>query len=258
MAQAKPQDAADESLKRRARRRLMGAIALVLAAIIVLPMVFDAEKKAPSQDIAITIPNQESVTVKPIAGGAKDLGKDGAKDVSKESAKDTPKESAKAEAKGDAKADVKSEAKSEGKSEPAPKAAEKAAPKAETKAESKPDTKSEEAKALAILNAQDGKKAAEKSAAKSAEKAADKSADKAAANGAFAVQIGAFATDEKVREARDKLSAAGFKSFTESVETKDGARTRVRAGPFASRVAAEAARDSIRPLGFAGAAVVER
>jgi DedD protein len=31
------------TLKRRGRRRLVGAIALVLAAVIVLPMVFDSE-----------------------------------------------------------------------------------------------------------------------------------------------------------------------------------------------------------------------
>jgi len=33
------------TLKRRGRRRLVGAIALVLAAVIVLPMVFDSEPR---------------------------------------------------------------------------------------------------------------------------------------------------------------------------------------------------------------------
>ena len=80
----------------------------------------------------------------------------------------------------------------------------------------------------------------------------------AAADGSFAVQIGAFATDDKVKEARDKLSAAGIKTYTEKLDTKDGERTRVRAGPFAAKPAADEARDKIRGLGFAGAQTVAR
>ena len=43
MAEEKQQDV--ETLKRRGRRRLVGAVALVLAAVIVLPMVFDPEPR---------------------------------------------------------------------------------------------------------------------------------------------------------------------------------------------------------------------
>jgi len=47
-------------LRRRARRRLVGAIALVVFAVIVLPIVFDKEPKPISQDIVIQIPSQNS------------------------------------------------------------------------------------------------------------------------------------------------------------------------------------------------------
>jgi DedD protein len=43
-------------LKKRARRRLVGAIALVLLVVVFLPMFLDSEPKPLSQDIAITIP----------------------------------------------------------------------------------------------------------------------------------------------------------------------------------------------------------
>jgi len=43
-------------LKKRARRRLVGAIALVLLVVVFLPMLLDNEPKPLSQDIAITIP----------------------------------------------------------------------------------------------------------------------------------------------------------------------------------------------------------
>jgi hypothetical protein len=47
-------------LKKSARRRLVGAIALALFAIVVLPMVMEREPKPPSQDIQVRIPGQES------------------------------------------------------------------------------------------------------------------------------------------------------------------------------------------------------
>jgi DedD protein len=45
--------------KKRARRRLVGAVALVLAVIVVLPMVLDSEPKPLSSDIAIQIPSKD-------------------------------------------------------------------------------------------------------------------------------------------------------------------------------------------------------
>src|SRR5450830_853744 len=47
--------------KKRARRRLIGATALALAAIIGLPMVFDSEPKPLPEDITIRIPSKDKV-----------------------------------------------------------------------------------------------------------------------------------------------------------------------------------------------------
>ena len=47
--------------KKRARRRLGGAIALVLAAVIGLPMVLDSEPKPIAEDIAIQSPSRDKV-----------------------------------------------------------------------------------------------------------------------------------------------------------------------------------------------------
>ncbi len=46
--------------KKRARRRLIGALALVLAAVIGLPMIFDSEPKPAAQKITIDIPSKET------------------------------------------------------------------------------------------------------------------------------------------------------------------------------------------------------
>src|SRR3954468_3722639 len=45
-----------ETLKRRGRRRLVGAVALVLAAVVILPMVFDPEPKSTQTPVTVRIP----------------------------------------------------------------------------------------------------------------------------------------------------------------------------------------------------------
>jgi DedD protein len=47
-----------ETLKRRGRRRLVGAVALVLGAVIVLPMVFDPEPKRADVAVNVRIPGE--------------------------------------------------------------------------------------------------------------------------------------------------------------------------------------------------------
>jgi DedD protein len=52
-------------LKRRGRRRLVGAIALVLAAVIVLPMVFDSEPKGSAPPVSVRIPGEDDTGFTP-------------------------------------------------------------------------------------------------------------------------------------------------------------------------------------------------
>jgi DedD protein len=55
-----------DTLKRRGRRRLVGAVALVLLAVIVLPMVFDPEPRRNSAPpLNVRIPGEEDSSFKP-------------------------------------------------------------------------------------------------------------------------------------------------------------------------------------------------
>jgi DedD protein len=54
-----------ETLKRRGRRRLVGAVALVLLAVIVLPMVFDPEPRPALPPVSIRIPGEDDTPFKP-------------------------------------------------------------------------------------------------------------------------------------------------------------------------------------------------
>ena len=56
-----------DTLKRRGRRRLVGAIALVLLAVIILPMVFDPEPKPVNPPVSVRIPGEDEAPFKPKA-----------------------------------------------------------------------------------------------------------------------------------------------------------------------------------------------
>ncbi len=123
------------------------------------------------------------------------------------------------------KSEVKVEAKVERKPEP----------KAETKTAASPDkapdkAPDEGAKARALL---EGKEPA-KSAKPNEER--------------MVIQVGAYNDANKVREARQKLEAAGFKTYTQVIDGKDGKRTRVRVGPFDSKAEADKSAQKIRKL----------
>lgn len=49
----------EQNLRRKARRRLIGAVALTLAVVVVLPMVLDSEPKPTGQDIDLRIPDPD-------------------------------------------------------------------------------------------------------------------------------------------------------------------------------------------------------
>ncbi len=66
------------------------------------------------------------------------------------------------------------------------------------------------------------------------------------------VKMGAFADVTNVKRLQAQLSAAGIKSYTEPYESSDGTRTRVRAGPYATRAAAERAREKLKKIGLDG------
>lgn len=90
-------------------------------------------------------------------------------------------------------------------------------------------------------------------AAKAEPKPEAKKADtKAATETRYVVQVGSFADENRARDARSKIERAGLKNYTQAVETKDGKRIRVRAGPFASKAEAERAAEKLKKLDLPG------
>jgi DedD protein len=184
------------TLKRRGRRRLVGAIALVLLAVIVLPMVFDSEPEPGLPPVSVRIPSEDDAGFTP---------------------KVTPK------------------------APPAP-VPSPAAPVEPPRPEApKPEAKVAE------------KPAPEKASDPEAER---KRAEAALAGGEqYVVQVGAYTDPGGVVQ---KLKAAKLPYYTEPLATAKGTVTRVRAGPFASREAAEKAQERIRSLGLKPGNVVAK
>jgi DedD protein len=229
-------------LKKRARRRLIGAIALVTVVAVFLPMVLDHEPKTVSQDINIQIPAQNAGTftskIVPVVPGGGEARPDA-----------VPPTAVAAAPKAAVPAGVDSEA-------APPKAVPeepKARPKVAAKAPPPVDSEAAPPKAAAAEP-----KAAESKAKPAAEpKPKPKPVAKADKRdgGSFVVQVAALSDGDKARQMREQIATAGVKAYTEVVPTAGGNVTRVRAGPFASRDAAEKARDRLKELGLTGQVV---
>ena len=182
-------------LKRRARRRLVGAIALVVLVVVVLPIILDQKPRPSPQEVTVQIPSQDGGPFKtrvlpplqaaPVAPQKSEV---------PQAAKEAPPEPA---------------------ARPAP------AKKESSKTSEKPRAK-----------------------AKTAE--------------AFVFQLGVFANPGNAKQVRDRATSAGIKSYTEQMKGQQGEQTRVRAGPFPSRGAAEKARDKLKALGMDVGQVAQR
>ena len=190
-------------LKRRARRRLIGAIVLVTAIVVVLPMVLDSEPRPAGREVSVRIPSPDA---EPFAGQIAPL-------PAEKGAKPAPK--------------VDTTAAAPETKPPAPVPAEEAAPAPE---QAKPAPKKEAAKPKPKPKAKPAK----------------------AAEGQFVVQVIALADADRARQMQERIAGAGIKSYTEIVKTAKGDVTRVRAGPFPTREAAEKAREQLKTLGMSG------
>ncbi|HEY2629772.1 MAG TPA: SPOR domain-containing protein, partial [Usitatibacter sp.] len=71
----------------------------------------------------------------------------------------------------------------------------------------------------------------------------------------FAVQIGAFKDEAKLKVARDKLVAAKIPHYIERRESSIGELTRLRAGPYSTREAADKALAAMKAASIDGKVV---
>ncbi len=242
-------EAQASDLRGRARRRLIGALALVLAAVIIVPMLFDSS--APPDQVASTPvvvpaivpppPPEANVALAPTEPGPGDA--NGAPPASE------------APASGGAAGDVAGalpdavtpaqpspQASTQPPaSEPAagakPKPVDKPADKPAVKHEPKPSANRSDDGSVAIALLE-GRSPGKKAAAP-------------AAKGEFILQIAAYTSDKDAQTRRDRLVSSGVtNTYVENAVSNGKTTYRLRVGPFPTREAAQAAQARLRALGY--------
>ena len=205
------------ALKKRARRRLVGAIALVLLMVIVLPMILkDRAALVQQEAIKITMPasselkTSQQAVVAPV---------------------ETPQVSSAA---------IKSIKSNDVNSAVAADVA-------------KPNNKVNANKSDVVQKSQatkEDKKALLKAKEPEAKAAEIKTQPKPASS--FALQIGVYSDMDNVKQLQENLTQAGYKAHLEQLSTPKGEKFRIKAGNFSSRQEAAYALTKLQKVGLPG------
>ena len=209
-------------MRRRARHRLIGASVLVLLGVVGFPLLFDTQPRPISVDIPIEIPakNMPAPAVKPPATAAAP--------VAPPPTAKPPAPVVEARETLSAREEV----------------VEAAAPPKPAAEPAKPAPAPTDAgRARALLEGKTAPTPATTTAA----------APVASATERLVVQVGAFSEEAGARSVRQKLEAAGLKTYTHVAETSEGRRIRVRLGPYNSRAEADEAAARVKALGLPAA-----
>lgn len=247
-------------LRVRARRRLVGALALVLAAVIVVPMLFDSDDMQASRETPVVVPmvvtpSSDAPLLPDVASGASGGGlvsptppaaQPDASTVTTPPAPPQPDTAAPVAA-----APTTTPGQTTPASPPAttphtgrdtaaapvtPPAGRDAPPA--RPAQTPPAQRTDDgALALALLEGRKPVNGASRPAT-------------AQQQGNFVVQIAAYTTQQDAAARRDKLIGAGVtNAFVETAQASGKTTYRLRVGPFSTREAAQAAQARIRALG---------
>lgn len=243
--------------KKRARRRLIGAVALVLAAVIGLPMILDSEPKPLGEDIAIQIPSKEKP---PLADSPRNAsGKQAANGkvpaaASLDKNEEVVEPPIAAEAPKAAAALPPSSGSPAGKAEVA---GQKHPAKDDANSSRHVTAKADDsARARALLEGAPEPATQETHAKAHQEAHAEKTkASFEKKTGKYMIQVAALASQEKAGQLQGRLKSAGIKSQTQKIATQSGERIRIRVGPFASKEEAEKTRAKLVKMGLSGTLV---
>ena len=228
----------------RARRRLAGAVVLVLTAVIVLPMLLDSEPAPVATNVPIRIPDRQA----PFGANAPETPALAQPSIAAEAAPSAQANVVTAPGSGEPKPEPKVDPK---RNEPP---ARVEPPKTPAPALSARSADGE--RALALLEGRPARPAAGTGAAPA--EASTPRPPPAAGN--FVVQAMSLDSSDDAQRQRGKLLASGVSNaFVDGpVNVNGNQKYRVRVGPFPSRDAAQAAQTRLRTLGYNGAFIASQ
>ncbi len=235
-------------VRRRARRRLIGATALVMLLVIVPPWLMDLEPRPVTSTLTVEIPGKDQpkldVSGVPAATGSSPTASKADTATTDASppalipgaATDRSREDPGVGAKAGAAAS-KEVAKPVAKAVAPPPDAVKLPAARDVKPKSGAESHAGDKAPPLVAAAKTGKEDAERAAA-------------ILNNEGYFVPLGAYKSADNAKQVQQKASALGLRAFVEVVDINGVLQSRVRAGPFASRDGAEAARERLRGAGL--------
>jgi DedD protein len=260
-------------MRGRARRRLIGALVLVLAAVIIVPMLLDSTPAPKQANAPLAVPavvppassrsggaaagpglqagdgtNVAAATPDAAAANTANAGDSGT--VAQGGAAQAPAPAASGQVENGAptaRPEAPEARNDAARTEPPARPETHAAAKPKPKPEAKPEARHEARKGDGEPRTDDGSVAI---ALLEGRKPA-KSAPAPSARGNFVLQIAAYTADKDAQSRREKLVAAGVTNAYVESGTVNGKPTyRLRVGPFPTRDAAQAAQARLRALGY--------
>jgi DedD protein len=255
---AESRDINVDEMRRRARRRLVGAIVLALGAAVIVPMLLENDPKPLGEEVSVRIPpvddgkfvNKLTEKAKSDAANSSASKATAPRDAPKVDVPVTPDAPAKADAPSGASNAAlprKSLAQAEHKVLSAP-ATTVAAPSAVAPTTSVPAPAP--APALAATSVATATAPPVPAAAANSPASVAAPADATAAG--FSVQLAAFADDKGANSLSNKLKKAGYPAYTEPLTTSKGTLWRVRVGPYPAREDALDIRNKLKTEGYSG------
>jgi DedD protein len=287
---AEPADINVDELRRRARRRLVGAVVLALGVAVVVPMLLETEQKPLGEDVSVKIPpvdegkfvnrlNDPKAAPSKPQDAAPSAAESAPSPATSDAAARTSRydtrvpDAPNAATQGTASSDSAAPTRSSIPSAPAPQAADAHASNATP---DKAASGSEKPVIITDKGASAGERPAsgtserpstsaserpsastsERPSASTSERSSASASERPSASSAhrdgFAVQLAAFADDKGANSLAGRLKRAGYAAYTEPLKTSKGTLWRVRVGPYPSREAALAARDKLKTEGQNG------
>jgi DedD protein len=233
-------------LRIKARRRLAGAVALILAAVVVLPMLLDSEPAPVASNIPIRIPDRQTPFHPNLSGpgGANapaTAGNVAPSNVSPNTANNNVVEQNPVKPEANVKPDSVNAADATKVAPPVKPTTPPSAVSPPPVAPNAQQRRDESARALALLEGRSP--------------VASAPSPQAPVRGNFVVQAMSLDSSAEAQKQRNVLIAAGLNNaFVDGpVDVNGRPKYRVRVGPFQSREAAQAAQTRLRTQGYGGA-----
>lgn len=234
-----------EAARLRARRRLVGALVLLIAGVIAFPLVFETQPR-PVGSQATVEPGAREVVAAPAPAASRPL------PAERTPVAPPPDAGIEAAAPASAGAPVATSDTSPAPPKPLAPPVVPAPPVAVAapKPASAPPAATPATPAPVVAKA--ASTPADSARVKALQEGSPSDSAAVPGSGRFVVQVGAYAANAPMKEVRAKVEKLGLKTYTQVIENADGKRTRLRVGPFGTRAEAEAAAAKLKAAGLPG------